>query len=429
MGAVWSARHLRLDRTVAVKFLHPELAAQPDFQKRFEREAQALALLNHTGIVAIHDFGEDEGRSYIVMEYVAGRPLSELIPLPLDRAVEIAVQVCDALAYAHRQGVVHRDVKPQNILLDASGQAKISDFGISRLLLPRRDPGVTEAGQLIGTPPYMAPEALAGAAPDPRMDVFSVGVLLSEMVSGRLPGDQPELPRGLGAIVSRALSSDPRLRYPGAAEMAADLRSIGSFAQDDLPSHERLWLRAVALLQTLATAVTLWALLQSVTPKVLGPRELQPLIMRPPEQLQDGRLVSRARFETWPTLSALAAVALALVGYGVLRRHWLLAGLDRPQPERRLRESRTLLAWGAATLVVWALRRWLEAGLPWAWELVPIVGGFMEIAALFLFWSAVLEAARTARSLAREPALWAGLLLALVPPTSDLVSYLRSWRP
>ena len=430
MGTVWSARHLRLERIVAVKFLHPELAAQPDFQKRFEREARALALLSHTGIVAVHDFGDDEGRSYIVMEHVAGRPLSELVPLPPEQALDVATQVCDALAYAHRQGVVHRDVKPQNILLDTAGRAKISDFGISRLLEPRRDPGVTAAGQLVGTPSYMAPEALAGAAPDPRMDVFSLGVLIYEMVTGRLPvGERSRLSGGLDEVVSRALSPDPRLRYPSASEMAQGLRSLGSSA-DDLPSHERLWLRAVALLQTLATAVTLWALLQSVTPKVLLPQERQPLIMRPPEALQDGRFVSRARFETWPTLSAVAAIALALAGYGLLRRHWREAELERRLPERSLRESRTLLFLGGAAVAVWASRRWLEAHrFPGAWELVPIVGGVMEIAALFFFWSAVLEGARNARSLAREPALWAGLLLALTPPTADLAAYLTSWRP
>jgi len=122
MGTVWKARHLRLGRTVAVKFLAPELAAQPDFERRLEREARALALLSHPGIVGVHDFGREEGLGYIVMEYVEGAPLSAAIPLPIDRAVVVARQVLEALAYAHRRGVVHRDIKPENILLDAAGE-------------------------------------------------------------------------------------------------------------------------------------------------------------------------------------------------------------------------------------------------------------------------------------------------------------------
>ena len=165
MGTVWKARHLRLGRTVAVKFLAPELAAQPDFERRLEREARALALLSHPGIVAVHDYGREEGVGYIVMEYVEGAPLSSVIPLPVDRAVVIARRVLEALAYAHRRGVVHRDVKPENILVDAAGAVKVTDFGIARLVSGDADPGITAVGRVAGTPRYLAPEALAGAAP------------------------------------------------------------------------------------------------------------------------------------------------------------------------------------------------------------------------------------------------------------------------
>jgi serine/threonine-protein kinase len=428
MGSVWKARHLRLGRTVAVKFLAPELAAQPDFAKRFEREARALALLSHPGIVGVHDFGSDEGGSYIVMEYVDGRPLSALIPLPIEKAVDIARQVLEALAFAHRQGIVHRDVKPENVLLDASGRAKVADFGIARLLRADGEWTVTAAGGLVGTPSYMAPEALAGAPPDPRMDVFSVGVMLREMVAGRGAADGgAPLPPALERILHKALAREPESRYASAEEMQRALAALGTAAGADLPADERNWLRAVALLQTLASAVALWAFLLSVTPKAIAPGDVLPLIMRRPEALPDGRILSRARFETWPTLAALAAIAVAVGAYGLLRGHWRRNGLDHPQPERPVRESRFVLLCGAVSVAVYGLRRVLESsGLEWGFAYVPILGGLIEIAALFFFWTAILHAWRTSRPLAREVALWAGMVLALVPPVTDLVAYVTA---
>ena len=149
MGSVWKGRHLRLGRTVAVKFLAEGLAGEPEFVRRLEREAQALARLDHQGIVAVHDFGEDDGRTYIVMEYVDGRPLSSLLPLGAAHAREVALQILDALASAHAAGVIHRDVKPDNVLVEASGRVKVSDFGIARL----RDPGSN-----LGLPASLPPQ-------------------------------------------------------------------------------------------------------------------------------------------------------------------------------------------------------------------------------------------------------------------------------
>ena len=421
MGSVWKARHLRLDRTVAVKFLRPDLAAQPDWERRFEREARALALLNHPGIVAVHDFGVVDGKSFIVMEYVVGRPLSEAIPIEAPRAVTLARQLCQALAYAHERGVVHRDIKPQNVLLDAAGNAKLSDFGIARLMHATPEASssaLTATGGVLGTPRYMAPEALAGAAPDPRMDVFSLGVVLNEMVT--------TLPVGLDAIVRKALARDPAERYASARELE---RALGEVALDSegLPDDERDWLRATALLLTLATAVALWAFVQSVTPKLLAPHEVQPLIMRRAEPLRDGHVVSRARFETWPTLAAIAALATALGGYAALRRHWRAAGLLQARPHQPLRESRLVFGCGAFAVSIWLLR--MSFASPAVSEYVPILGGLIEVAALLLFWTAVLQGLRRSRPLAREAWLWLGMLMALVPPAWDLASYLSSWHP
>ena len=434
MGTVWKARHRRLGRTVAVKFLAPELAAQPDFERRLEREARALALLSHPGIVAVHDFGREEGVGYIVMEYVEGRPLSEIIPLPVDRAVVVARQILEALAYAHRRGVVHRDIKPENILLDASGSVKVTDFGIARLLGPEPDAGITAVGHVVGTPRYLAPEALVGAGPDPRMDVFSVGVVLREMVIGPLPTaggpplpPLPPLPPALERIVARATAAVAAERYPGAEEMARDLERFSAGTdgpEDDLLPEQRNWLRAVAWLQTLASAVALWAFLLSVTPKVIAPGDVQPLIMLRTERLADGRILSRARFETWPTLAALGAIAAAVAAQGTLRRHWRDARLERPRPDVPVRESRAVLGCGLVSVSVYGLRVLLEdSGFAPAFAYVPILGGVIEIATLFFFWMAILQAWRTSRPLRREWALWTGAFLALVPPVVDLATY------
>jgi serine/threonine-protein kinase len=429
MGTVWKARHLRLGRMVAVKFLAPELATQPDFERRLEREARALALLGHPGIVGVHDFGREDGVGYIVMEYVEGRPLSAVLPLPVDRAVVVARQVLDALAYAHRRGVVHRDIKPENILLDGSGAVKVTDFGIARIVGDGIDPGITAVGRLVGTPRYLAPEAVAGAAPDPRMDVFAMGVVLREMVAGLDPGSvAARLPPALERIAARATAGDPAHRYASAEDMAIDLEVFGAgTAADDLLPEERNWLRSVALVQTLATAVALWAFLLSVTPKVISPGEVQPLIMLRAERLEDGRVLSRARFETWPTLAAIAAIAAAVAAHAALRRHWRDARLERPRPDQPVRESRIVLALGMTSIFLYGLRVLLEdRGFRAAFVYMPIFGGVIEIVTLFFFWIAILQAWRASRPLHREWPLWVGAVLALVPPVTDLAAFVMS---
>jgi serine/threonine-protein kinase len=436
MGTVWKARHLRLGRIVAVKFLSEALAAQDEFAQRFEREAQALARLNHPRIVAVHDCGSDEGRPYIVMEYVDGAPLSEHLPLPADRVRAIGLDVLEALDYAHGQGIVHRDIKPQNVLVERQGRAKVTDFGIARLVGDRSGITVTTAGRVVGTPAYMAPEALDGAPPDVRMDVYSTGVLLHETLTGQRPGGRPvTLPGALGRVISRAVAADPATRYPSAAAMRADLEgaevsaSPATSADGALLPDERHWLRAVALVQTLATAAALWAFLLSVTPRLLPPGDVPPLIMLGAERAPDGRLVSYARFETWPTLAAVATLVVALVAQGLLRRHWRQSGLDRSQPEGGIPESTAVLVAGAIAAALYAFRRvTAPAGAFWT-AYVPILGGVLELGIVFLAWIAVLESWRTSRPLWRSPRLWVGIALALVPPVTDLLRYLQAWHP
>ncbi len=428
MGTVHRAHHLRLDRPVAVKFLAEPLAAQPGFAERLRREARVLARLRHPGIVGVHDFGEQDGRGYIVMEYVDGQPLSRLLPLPVDRARAIALEVLDALSCAHAEGLVHRDVKPANVLIDADGRARLTDFGLAR---PLAGWTLTTAGRVAGTPQYMAPELLEGAPPDPRQDVYAMGALLYEMLAGRPPaGDFAPLPQPFDRIVRKALAPDPARRHPDAAALRAELRDAGGPAPAGLPPEEKAWLRAVALVQTFATAVALWAFLASVTPRVIGPHDVQPLIMLGAQPLPDGRVVSRARFEVWPTLAAVAAVVLALASQGWLRRHFREAGLEVRAPERPVPAARAVFACGVVALAVYFARRLVDpAGGSAASPYVPIVGGLIELACLYLAWVAFLDARRTGRSLAREVPLWAGLGLALVPPVRDLALYLAAWKP
>ena len=189
MGRVFRARDERLGRAVAVKVLRPESAANPDFRARFAREARTLARLEHPGIVAVHDFGTTpDGDGYLVMQLVSGGSIADRLPLPVADALAIAIELCGALAYAHGRGIIHRDIKPENVLIGDDGRARPRDFGIARLVDPTPEDGpLTRPSMVLGTPGYMAPEARAGARPDPRMDVYAVGALLQHMLTGRHP--------------------------------------------------------------------------------------------------------------------------------------------------------------------------------------------------------------------------------------------------
>ena len=199
MGAVYRARDVRLDRLVAVKVVRPELLDDPEARQRFRREAQIVARLQHPAIVSIFDFGTFvDGGAYLVMEMIRGEDLRRVLQregrLDPDRALPILLTICTAIEAAHREGILHRDLKPENIVLPGGDvTAKVLDFGVAKIIAgggaSAEDDGtlVTSAGTLIGTPAYMAPEQFRGATPDRRTDVFSLGVIAYEMLSGQLP--------------------------------------------------------------------------------------------------------------------------------------------------------------------------------------------------------------------------------------------------
>ena len=379
--------------------------------------------------MGVHDYGREEGLGYIVMEYVEGAPARVARSRsPRSTAPSSSRARCWRRSPTRTAAASSTATSsPRTSCSTPRGQVKVTDFGIARLVSGDADPGITAVGRVVGTPRYLAPEALAGAAPDPRMDIYAVGIVLREMVTGPEPG--AALPPALERIVGQGDRRPPRGPLPGArtrwrVRSSASARATAPAALDDLLPEQRDWLRAAALVLTLATAVALWALLLSVTPKVIAPGDVQPLIMLRTERLADGRILSRARFETWPTLAALGAIAVAVAAQGALRRHWRGAQLERPRPDRPLPESRLVLRGGIVSLSVYALRLLFEGrGFEWAFAYIPILGGVIEIAVVFLFWMAILQAWRASRPLRREWRLWVGALLALVPPVADLAAY------
>ena len=239
MGAVYRGRHLGLNRPVAIKVLPADMLGDPEFAVRFRREARTLAKLHHPGIVSVHDSGETaDGNLYFAMELVEGTDLAHLIrgkALPPAAALEIASQVCDALQYAHDQGVIHRDIKPANVLVTRDGRAKLADFGLAR---PDEDihSRVTKTQRVMGTADYMAPEHRAGL-PDHRADIFSLGVMLYEMLTGHTPrGNWPapskitSVDHRLDQIVLKALELEPDRRYQKASDLKSDLETLKAAA-------------------------------------------------------------------------------------------------------------------------------------------------------------------------------------------------------
>jgi serine/threonine protein kinase len=242
MGAVYKARQPALDRIVALKILPPQTAGGPGFIERFNREARALARLTHPNIVTVHEFGQVNGLPFFIMEFVDGlnlRQLERAGQLSPREALQIVPQICEALQFAHDEGIVHRDIKPENILVDKKGRVKIADFGIAKILGATQDVSLTETKGAIGTPHYMAPEQLEKPTTvDHRADIFSLGVVFYEMLTGELPlgkfappsSRKVEVDVRLDDVVLRALEKDPERRYQQIRQVKTAVDTIGSTA-------------------------------------------------------------------------------------------------------------------------------------------------------------------------------------------------------
>lgn len=240
MGAVYKARQKSLDRVVALKIIKADLASVQGFADRFAREAKALARLNHPNIVGVHDFGEVNGQFYLVMEFVDGTDLRRLMAtkeLKPEQAISIVPQICEALQYAHDNGIVHRDIKPENILFDSRGQVKIADFGLAKLLGDSgRDHELTATNQVMGTLKYMAPEQMEGAASiDHRADIYSLGVVFYELLTGDVPlgrfvapSEKAAIDQRLDEIVMRALERELPHRYQHASDMQVEVERLST---------------------------------------------------------------------------------------------------------------------------------------------------------------------------------------------------------
>jgi eukaryotic-like serine/threonine-protein kinase len=336
MADVYLAEDQELGRRVAIKILNDRHAADDSFIERFRREAKNAAGLSHPNIISIYDRGEAEGTYYIAMEYLDGRSLKELIvgrgPAPIKTAIDYARQILAAVGFAHKHGIVHRDIKPHNVLVGAEGRLKVTDFGIARSGASQ----MTEVGSIIGTAQYLSPEQARGAPVDQTSDLYSVGVVLSEMLTGQVPftGDtpleiamkhlsevprppselRPEVPHDLDSVVLRALAKDPSERYQGADEMDADLARV----LEGLPVDPETETAATAVLSgsgVLAAAPT--SVLTK--PTVAAPPRTVPPGGGPPAGYYGYEGPPRRRRPIWPwvlsILLLLAAGAAAWFAY------------------------------------------------------------------------------------------------------------------
>ena len=358
MGEVYSARDTRLDRTVALKILPPHLADTPEVRQRFEREARSVSSLNHPNICALYDIGRQDNTDYLVMEYLEGQTLGKRIeqgPMPAPELLRIAVQICEALEKAHRQGVIHRDLKPGNVMLTKSG-AKLLDFGLAKGAAPAvtdisssptmtqpmagssRGNQLTVQGTIVGTLQYMPPEQLEGSEADARSDIFSFGATLYEMATGQkaFPAKsqasliaeilkaqprpiselQPLVPPALERIVTTCLSKDPDDRWQSAGDLKRELvwiSSAGSLAGVPAPvvaqrkTRERVWKILLAVVGVVAAAGIAGSVFYAR--KASQPLPVIHAEMNPPEGFEFGSIGKDNQFAISPDGSAIAFVA------------------------------------------------------------------------------------------------------------------------
>lgn len=317
MGEVYAAEDLKLRRRVALKVLPVEMAENAERRRRFEREAQAIAALNHPGIVTIYSVEHDAGRSFLTMELVEGRTLEQAVPaggLPLPEFLRIAIQLADAMNAAHDRGILHRDVKPGNVMLTKDGRIKVLDFGLAKLAdaapaaaLNVQGPLTTSSGQIVGTLSYMAPEQAEGRTIDHRADIFGLGVLLYELAAGIRPfggesnvalltallRDTPrpinemrtDLPPALAPIIQRCLEKDPSARYQSAGDLQAALETLQVSITPALRRPLPTWaLPAAAAVIAFLTGLLVWVALRqpveslAATPAAAKAVETQVLI-------------------------------------------------------------------------------------------------------------------------------------------------------
>ena len=308
MGRVYKVFDTEVQEKMALKLLHPDIAGDERTIERFRNELKLARTISHRNVCRMFDLGREEGTYYITMEYVSGEDLKSFIhrigALPVGKAVSIGKQICEGLSEAHRLGVVHRDLKPQNIMIDREGNARIMDFGIARSLTAR---GITGAGVMIGTPEYMSPEQVDGKEADPRSDIYSLGIILFEMLTAHLPfeGDTPlsvavkqkserppdprsinaQIPDELGRIILKCLEKPKEKRYEGADDVLADLARIEKelpTTSQPLPIRKTLTSKQITVQFTLkkalwpiviviaviAGAIALW----KVVPHKAGPK-------------------------------------------------------------------------------------------------------------------------------------------------------------
>src|SRR5229473_5192594 len=263
MGEVYRATDTRLNRDVAVKILSSRLTAEPAAKQRFEREAHTASALNDPHICTIYDVGEHDGRQFLVMELLEGRTLKQYMDgqaLAVEQVLKLGIQIAAALQTAHSKGIIHRDVKPANIFVTEDGEVKVLDFGLAKLLLPIDHDAtlsltLTEPQAVLGTLPYMAPEQLRGEVTDARTDIWGVGAVLYEMITGQRPFPEDQAPLLIESILRKTLEKDSQQRYQSAGDLAADLQRLSAGA---LP------LAARRGLGRLATAIVVILLLSLV---------------------------------------------------------------------------------------------------------------------------------------------------------------------